>query len=95
MRYARTCSERQIAGDVHRHFSKAELLRRLPARMAADDDAGVVHDDRLPKPEPADRLGHGVDRRVVVARVAFVRRDRRYCTNLDFHGATSLSSLGN
>ena len=45
---------RQVRGDVDRHLLQAQLLRRLPARVADDDHAVGVDDDRLAEAELPD-----------------------------------------
>ncbi len=45
---------RQIFGDVDRHLFQAQLLRRLPARVADDDHAVGIDDDRLAEAEFTD-----------------------------------------
>ena len=68
---------RQVRGDVDRDLLQAELLRRLPARVADDDHAVGVDDDRLPEAEFPDRRGDRVDSVVVDAGILGIGLDVR------------------
>ena len=74
-----------LSGD--RDLLEAELLGRLEAGVAGDDDALGVDDDRLPEPEAADALGDGVHGVVVEAWVARVGADGIDGLGLDLHVA--------
>jgi len=76
---------REVLGHVHRHLGEPELPRGLQPRVAGDDDALGVDDDRLPEPEAADALGDRVDRVVVEAGVARVGADGVDGLRLDLH----------
>ena len=52
---------RQIIGNVHRHLLKAELLGCQLPRVAANDDAVFVDNDRDAPAEFLDRRGDLVD----------------------------------
>ena len=64
---------------------EAESLGGPEARVACDDDAVGVDDDRLAEPEPADALGDGLDRVVVLSRVVGIGADGIERTELDRH----------
>jgi len=82
-------------GEVGRHVDghglQSQLLRRLPARMADDDDPFGVHDDGLPEPVLPDGPGDGLDSAVVVAGVVLVGLDVRYLAKFDLHGSILLT----
>jgi hypothetical protein len=79
---------------VDRHGLQAQLEGGLVAGVADDDDALLVHHDRLAEAERLDGGGHGVHGRVVQARVVLVRADRGDGPFFDLHGgSTSLSGL--
>ena len=77
---------RQADGHVDRDFFQAQLQRRLVARVADDDDALLIDDDRLAEAELLDRRRHGVHGGVVDARVVLVGPDRFDRTHFDVHG---------
>ena len=76
---------RQLAGHVHGHLVQPELRGCFPSRMPDDNDAVGVDDDRLAEAESPDRLGNGVDRRVVVAGVLLVRLNLSQRPKFDVH----------
>ena len=45
-----------VLGDVNRDFGKVQLLGGFQSRMADDDDAVGIDDDRLPETEFVDGL---------------------------------------
>jgi hypothetical protein len=53
---------RQVAGNMHRHLWQAQLLGRLPARVA-DDGAVAVQDNRLAGTEPRNSMARREMRR--------------------------------
>ncbi len=73
-------------GDVDRHLRQPELLGRLEPRVARDDDALFIDDDRLAEAELPQALGDGLDRALVLAGVLLVRRDGLDRTQFNVHG---------
>jgi hypothetical protein len=64
--------------------------------MANDDDALLVHHDRLAKTKLSDRLGDGIDGSVVDSRVIRIGFDSRDSPHFDSHGLfLSAASAGN
>jgi hypothetical protein len=53
--------------------------------MPDDDDPILIDHDRLPEAEFADRCGHGVDGRVVQARVILLRPNGRDVAFFNLH----------
>jgi hypothetical protein len=66
---------RQPDGDVDRHLLQSKLQRGLVAGVADEDDAVLVHHDRLAETVGADGRRHGIDGGVVVTRIVPVRSD--------------------
>ena len=64
---------RQVGGHMHRHFVQAELLRRLPPRVAGDDHAVGIDDDGRAEAELLQAGRHGVHRLVVQPGIPVVR----------------------
>jgi hypothetical protein len=62
----------KVGRDVDRDLIEAKFAGGSLARMADDENALAVDDDRLPEPERLNARSDGVDRGVVVARIAVV-----------------------
>lgn len=75
----------QVGGRVDGHLFEPELLGRLVAGVADDDDAVGVHDNRLAEAELADGGGDRLDRLVVETRVARVGADVGELAEFDLH----------
>ena len=60
---------------MHRDGFHAEFLCGLPPRVADDDHAVTVEDDRLPEPELLNRHCDRIDSMIVLARVLLVGFD--------------------
>lgn len=61
--------------DVHREGRHLQQLGRQEPRVAGDDDTRLVHHDRLPDPERAQRGRHLANGRLIAPRVAGIRKD--------------------
>ena len=88
MRYARILLGRQVLGHVDGHLLQPQLLGGLVTGVTADDHPLGIDDDGLAKAELADRLGHGIDGRVILAGIARVGRDPCQLPLLDLHIAS-------
>src|SRR6185369_2586497 len=74
---------REALGDVDGHLGHAQVQRGLVPRVPDDDDAVLVHANRLAKSEL-------LDRRVIDARVVVVRPDRLDRSHLAVHATPSV-----
>ena len=80
---------RQTNGDMHRCLCPPELQRRLVPRVADDDDAVFIDDERLPAAKFLEGRGDGVYGGVVEARIAWIRADAAERAHFDKHGYCS------
>jgi hypothetical protein len=76
---------RQAFGDVDWDLRQAELLGCLRARVADDDHAVLVHDNRLTPTELLQARGNGIDDLVIQRRVAVIRNDPLDGPKFDLH----------
>ena len=76
----------EVRCHVDRHLGEVQLLGGFPTRMADDDDAVGINDDRLPKTEFVDGLDDRSNRVVVDSRILFVRLDPIKRPHFDLHG---------
>jgi hypothetical protein len=66
---------REIGGHMHRHLGQSQLLSGLPPRVAGDDHAIGIDDDRLAEAKLGETGRHGFHRMVVDPWIALIGAD--------------------